>query len=368
MKSSSEECSTENDNSSFEESIPAKPTKMCHRPSKYCHVSLDKKEIFLKCYGEGHTIAKSCDIAGINLNTGKSMLRLYQKDGSMIVKRNRGGRRQSKLTDNIVKQIEELIERNPCITLKKIASKISEEHKVNLSTTSIFHALKSLKITLKNANKNLDRMNSPSTIEQRKVYAIKYSQDAPQARERIVFIDESGFNCHLRRTKARSKINTSAHVIIPTVRGRNISLIAAMNLQGIIHDQVVSKSSVNSTIFINFLEQLFVKLDEANITRAWLVLDNCTIHKTREVQDKVQERNHTIIFLSPYSPMLNPIEKVFSKIKFAAKDLLSDPQCNSNLITIIKQSLATVTSADCNNYYLDMSMKLPLAAVGQQLH
>ena len=107
--------------------------------------------------------------------------------------------------------------------------KIIEFTNVSLSTTSILNALKVLRITLKNATINVDRMNCISTIEKRQQYAINFSQNAPETREKIVFIDESGFNCHLRRTKGRSKINIPAHIILPTVRGRNVKLIAAMN-------------------------------------------------------------------------------------------------------------------------------------------
>ena len=166
--------------------------------------------------------------------------------------------------------------------------------------------------------------------------------------------------------KVRSRLNTPAHVIVPTIRGRNVSLLAAMNIHGIIDSQVISSSSVNSTIFISFLDGLFHKLAERNILEAWLVLDNAKIHKTQEVRDKINETRHKLIFLSPYSPMLNPIEKVFSKIKLSARNMLAEPENTLNLVNIIKESVATVTSANCNNYYVDMSMKLPLAE--QLLH
>lgn len=112
----------------------------------------------------------------------------------------------------ILNKIEQIVEENSCTTLKTIREKISETEHVELSISSI--------------------RNSLSTIEDRKIYALHFSRNAPQLRQKIIFIDESGFNCHLRRTKARSKINTPARVIVPTVRGRNVSLIAAINIQG----------------------------------------------------------------------------------------------------------------------------------------
>ena len=129
--------------------------------------------------------------------------------------------------------------------------------------------------------------------------------------QNIIFIDESGFNCHLRRSKARSKINTPARVTVPTVRGRNVSLIAAINIRGIVFKHIIAHSNVNSLIFIEFLRQLFQKLSDENIERAWLVLDNVRLHKTRQVRDFVDQTSHTLVFLPPYSPMMNPIEEMF---------------------------------------------------------
>ena len=116
---------------------------------------------------------------------------------------------------------------------------------MNLTTTYVFNALKALKITLETYTVNLDRLYSPSIIEQRKNYAILFSQNAPQTRENIIFIDEYCLNYHLWRSRARSRVNTPAHLIVRSVRGRNISLIVAMNLLGIIYFQVIYDSSVN---------------------------------------------------------------------------------------------------------------------------
>lgn len=322
----------------------------------------------IRLYEEGETIIKAAEIAGINKNTASSIIKRYESDGCTIIERNRGGKRRCKLPDDVLNLIETLIEENPCTTLSNIKRKICEIKQINMSKTSVFNGLKQLCITLKNATMNFDRLNCENTIKLRQTYALHFSQHAPQPADKLVFIDESGFNYHLRRTKARSKVNTAAHVIIPTARGRNVSLIAAMNFHGIIHRKVIPNSTVNSNIFVTFLNELINKLAKRSITGAWLILDNAAIHKTQEVRDKVSETSHELCYLSPYSPMLNPIEKVFSKTKLSARNLLADPDNQSNLVNVIQQSLETVTPADCNNYFVDMSMKLPMAVLGQPLH
>ena len=44
-------------------------------------------------------------------------------------------------------------------------------------------------------------------------------------------------------------------------------------------------------------------------------MDNATFHKRQDIQDLIQEHNHTILWLPPYSPDLNPIEQVWSWMK-----------------------------------------------------
>ena len=268
----------------------------------------------------------------------------------------------------VLSKIEFLIEENPSIALKNIRLKIQETGGMLLSTACISNGLKRLRITLKNATMEVDRFIAETTKQQRIAYANQFAANAPQTRESIIFIDESGFNCHLRRSKARSRENTPARVQIPTIRGRNVSLIAAMNIRGMVYTKVISISTVNTNIFCEFLRELFIKLETEGITNVWLVLDNARIHKTTQVSDLIaqRKRNHSLVFLPTYSPMLNPIEKVFSKTKFCARNLLSEPG-NNNLVDVIQRSIDTITAMDCNNYYVDMTMKLPMTIAGRDL-
>lgn len=54
----------------------------------------------------------------------------------MLLKKRRGGNRSIKLTEVILNKIEQIVEENPCITLKNIREKISETEHVELSITS----------------------------------------------------------------------------------------------------------------------------------------------------------------------------------------------------------------------------------------
>jgi putative transposase len=46
-----------------------------------------------------------------------------------------------------------------------------------------------------------------------------------------------------------------------------------------------------------------------------LILDNASIHKTKRVKDYCKKNNIRLVYLPPYSPELNYIEKVWKMIK-----------------------------------------------------
>ena len=61
-------------------------------------------------------------------------------------------------------------------------------------------------------------------------------------------------------------------------------------------------------------------------------MDNARIHKKNELETICSQNGITLLFLPPYSPYLNPIERCFSKLKSHVKKWL----CGNN-----KRMLAT---------------------------
>ena len=46
-----------------------------------------------------------------------------------------------------------------------------------------------------------------------------------------------------------------------------------------------------------------------------VVMDNASIHKTQETKKLIESVNCRVIFLPPYSPEFNPIEKFWARLK-----------------------------------------------------
>jgi transposase len=84
----------------------------------------------------------------------------------------------------------------------------------------------------------------------------------------------------------------------------------------IINNQLLTVSlfdtNIDSDIFFEWLKKdLIPKLPKESI----IVMDNATFHKRKDMQEIIQENNHTLIYLPPYSPDLNPIEHKWAQTK-----------------------------------------------------
>jgi transposase len=44
-------------------------------------------------------------------------------------------------------------------------------------------------------------------------------------------------------------------------------------------------------------------------------MDNATFHKRQDIQDAITQAGHSLVYLPPYSPDLNPIEKKWAQAK-----------------------------------------------------
>jgi putative transposase len=58
-------------------------------------------------------------------------------------------------------------------------------------------------------------------------------------------------------------------------------------------------------------EHLFKELSK----NSTLILDNAAFHQKEQIRALAKQKGHDILFLPPYSPDLNPIEKVFAILK-----------------------------------------------------
>lgn len=114
-----------------------------------------------------------------------------------------------------------------------------------------------------------------------------------------MFLDESGINLSLSRKCARSLQGTRAYGERPHRRGKNVSVIGAVSLKGLLI-QWSALGSINGLLFEAFIAQKLVpKLWKGAV----VVMDNCSIHKNNEeLEALIIAAGARLIYLPPYSP------------------------------------------------------------------
>jgi transposase len=75
---------------------------------------------------------------------------------------------------------------------------------------------------------------------------------------------------------------------------------------------LLTGTTVNTDVFTSWVKQdLLPKLPP----NAVIVMDNASFHKGKEMQQAIADAGHTLLYLPPYSPDLNNIEKKWSQCK-----------------------------------------------------
>jgi transposase len=64
--------------------------------------------------------------------------------------------------------------------------------------------------------------------------------------------------------------------------------------------------SVDTDVFTCWMDTLLLPNLPAHSV---IVMDNATFHKGARMQQLIHDAGHTLVYLPPYSPNLNPIEK-----------------------------------------------------------
>lgn len=259
----------------------------------------------------------------LNIGRGKNYvgtwISAYFKDGIDALQDHRGGDRKSYLT---VEQKEELkfIIQNSCPVRNKgwdgkiVVDLIQFHYKVSYTREGVYALLKSLNITYKIATK-IDPKKSEEKISTWKE-DIKKLIKLPN-NTIILAQDESRFTSESNRVTSWSKSGVS--VAYSGYRyGTALNCFGSINLQnGELISSFHDKGNAEATI-----EHLQRVRDNyhTDIPLAFII-DNATWHKTEAVKTFCEENRITLLFLPPYAPEYNPIERVWSYLKSKIRQL-----------------------------------------------
>ena len=167
----------------------------------------------------------------------------------------------------------------------------------------------------------------------------------PLAPDDLVLLAEAGCPQAMTRLDARAPRGQRAPATQPVNRGRHITLLGALGLQGLVAAMTVAGFTDGAVLLALLHEVCLPQLRPGQI----LLMDNLKAHKGAGVTAACATAGVRLLSLPPYSPDFSPLEECWSKVKTllrakAARTLEALEQA-------IAEALAAITSQDAQGWF-----------------
>ncbi len=163
--------------------------------------------------------------------------------------------------------------------------------------------------------------------------------------ERLLFVDEMGVNISLSPLYAWSRRGERAFGSAPRNWGKNVTLLASITHRGV-GPCLAVEGPTTREVFEAYLERVLAPTLEPGRV---VVMDNLSAHKGGRVREIVERAGCELIYLPPYSPDLNPIERAFSKVKGLLRR--AEARTREALIEAMGWALEAVSARDARGFF-----------------
>lgn len=165
--------------------------------------------------------------------------------------------------------------------------------------------------------------------------------------DRFVFLDESGAKTNMKRLYGWAPTAERLVDAVPGGHWQTTTMISAMGSSGVA-TAMVTEGPTDGLVFLGFVKHFLVPvLRKGDI----VVMDNLSSHKVKGVREAIEAVGAEVWYLPPYSPDLNPIEQMWSKVKAVLRSL--GRRTAKALHRAIGTALRQVTAEECQNYVVN---------------
>ncbi len=124
-----------------------------------------------------------------------------------------------------------------------------------------------------------------------------------------------------------------------------MTILGAMSLRGMIATMTIEEAT-DTDIFLAYVEHVLCPaLHPGDV----VVMDNLSSHKVQGVQQRIEKCGAEVLYLPPYSPDLNPIEKAWSKLKQLLRS--TKPRSNEMLDQAITEALSLISPDNAKAWF-----------------
>ena len=122
-------------------------------------------------------------------------------------------------------------------------------------------------------------------------------------------------------------------------------MLGSLRLDGQVECMVI-EGAANSLIFREYIRQVLgPTLRPGDV----VICDNLGAHRDQAARRLIENRGAQLLFLPAYSPDLNPIEMMWSKVKQHLRSAKARSQ--ESLLSAIAQALASVSPTDAQGFF-----------------
>ena len=261
--------------------------------STLCEGTLGKKEL--------------AKVAQVSLTTGYNVKPKIKK--SLTLSHKKGGGRPKSLRNSIKPTLCQQVRRKPFLSLRNLASQSG----INVSFSTVGRAMNDLKYNKRYTDK------TPMLSEKNRIYRIKWAKKYRYPKKlwfQTIFLDEMSVWLSRGRIKIWTKSGKKKRLAPTTKHTPKIHVWAAFSSMGTL-PLCISTQNMNSDLFIDILQtHLFAQAEVFHENQWRLVMDNNPKHTSIKVQKFLHEKIPIPIPWPSQSPDLNPIENLFSCVKF----------------------------------------------------
>jgi len=162
---------------------------------------------------------------------------------------------------------------------------------------------------------------------------------------RLVFIDETWTKTNMAPLRGWSPLGQRLPAKVPHGRWTTMTFLAALR-----HDRVEApwllEGPINGESFRLYVDQVLIPtLQPGDI----VIMDNLGSHRSSAVRRALRAVGVKLFFLPKYSPDLNPIEMLFSKLKHGLRKAARRTQ--DAIYAALADLLPAVQPTECANYF-----------------
>jgi hypothetical protein len=132
--------------------------------------------------------------------------------------------------------------------------------------------------------------------------------------ERLVFIDETWASTKMARTHGRAPKGRRLRMSVPHGHWKTTTFVAGIRTSGLIAPFVLD-GPINRDAFEVYIDKVLVPdLKPGDV----VIMDNLSSHKGPRVREMIEAEGAGLLYLPPYSPDFNPIEKAVASPPFGS--------------------------------------------------